>query len=99
MIWKDKWPIPRKNVWTVAEFDDKIMENSVANHKTITEREVLDTTKRKSLRSQQNSSDGFVEVPSKTKVFKPYSTSWWLMPSPLDKDNIKGTNPDALSRR
>ena len=78
----------------VAEFDDKIMEKFFEAPETITEREVLDALRKACVANKivpMVCGSAFKNKGVQTML----DLVMELMPSPLDKDNIKGTNPDT----
>jgi elongation factor G len=82
-----------KMLEAVSEFDDKIMEKFFEAPETITEREVLDALRKACLANKivpMVCGSSFKNKGVQTML----DLVMELMPSPLDKDNIKGTNPD-----
>jgi elongation factor G len=78
----------------VAEFDDKLMEKFFDAPETITEREVLDALRKACVANKivpMVCGSAFKNKGVQTML----DLVMELMPSPLDKDNIKGTNPDT----
>jgi len=78
----------------VAEFDEKLMEKFFEAPETITEREVLDALRQACLANKivpMVCGSSFKNKGVQTML----DLVMELMPSPLDKDNIKGTNPDT----
>jgi elongation factor G len=78
----------------VAEFDDKLMEKFFDAPETITEREVLDALRKACLTNKivpMVCGSAFKNKGVQTML----DLVMELMPSPLDKENIKGTNPDT----
>jgi elongation factor G len=78
----------------VAEFDDKLMEKFFDAPDTITEREVLDALRKACLANKivpMVCGSAFKNKGVQTML----DLVMELMPSPLDKENIKGTNPDT----
>ena len=78
----------------VAEFDDKIMEKFFEAPETITEREVLDALRKACVANKvvpMVCGSAFKNKGVQTML----DLVMELMPSPLDKDNIKGINPDT----
>jgi len=83
-----------KMLEAVSEFDDKIMEKFFEAPETITEREVLDALRKACLANKivpMVCGSSFKNKGVQTML----DLVMELMPSPLDKDNIKGTNPDT----
>lgn len=83
-----------KMLEAVSEFDDKIMEKFFDAPETITEREVLDALRKACLANKivpMVCGSSFKNKGVQTML----DLVMELMPSPLDKDNIKGTNPDT----
>jgi elongation factor G len=86
---------------TIAEFDDNLMEKYFADPESITEREVLDALRQACLANKlvpMVCGSSFKNKGVQTML----DLVMELMPSPLDKENIKGTNPDngeEVSRR
>lgn len=78
----------------VAEFDDKLMEKFFDAPETITEREVLDALRKACLANKivpMVCGSAFKNKGVQTML----DLVMELMPCPLDKDVIKGTNPDT----
>jgi elongation factor G len=78
----------------VAEFDDKIMEKFFEAPETITEREVLDALRKACVANKivpMVCGSAFKNKGVQTML----DLVMELMPSPLDKDVIRGTNPDT----
>lgn len=78
----------------VAEFDDKLMEKFFDAPETITEREVLDALRKACLANKivpMVCGSAFKNKGVQTML----DLVMELMPCPLDKENIKGTNPDT----
>ncbi|MDX2172865.1 MAG: elongation factor G [Bacteroidota bacterium] len=85
-----------KMLEAVSEFDDKIMEKFFDAPETITEREVLDALRKACLANKivpMVCGSSFKNKGVQTML----DLVMELMPCPLDKDNIKGTNPDTGS--
>jgi len=83
-----------KMLEAVSEFDDKIMEKFFDAPETITEREVLDALRKACLANKivpMVCGSSFKNKGVQTML----DLVMELMPCPLDKDNIKGTNPDT----
>jgi elongation factor G len=83
-----------KMLEAVSEFDDKIMEKFFEAPETITEREVLDALRKACVANKivpMVCGSSFKNKGVQTML----DLVMELMPSPLDKDNIKGTNPDT----
>jgi elongation factor G len=86
---------------SVSEFDDKIMEKFFEAPETITEAEVLAALRKACLANKvvpMVCGSAFKNKGVQTML----DYVMELMPSPLDKENIKGTNPDTeeeVSRR
>lgn len=83
-----------KMLEAVSEFDDKIMEKFFEAPETITEREVLDALRKACIANKivpMVCGSSFKNKGVQTML----DLVMELMPSPLDKDNIKGTNPDT----
>lgn len=79
---------------SVSEFDDKIMEKFFADPNTITEDEVLTALRKACIAGKivpMVCGSSFKNKGVQTML--DYVMS--LMPSPMDKDNIHGTNPDT----
>ncbi|HRH12428.1 MAG TPA: elongation factor G, partial [Bacteroidia bacterium] len=78
----------------VAEFDDKLMEKFFDAPETITEREVLDALRKACVANKivpMVCGSAFKNKGVQTML----DLVMELMPCPLDRDNIKGTNPDT----
>lgn len=78
----------------VAEFDDKLMEKFFEAPETITEREVLDALRKACVANKivpMVCGSAFKNKGVQTML----DLVMELMPSPLDKESIKGTNPDT----
>ena len=78
----------------VAEFDDKIMEKFFEAPETITEREVLDALRKACVANKivpMVCGSAFKNKGVQTML----DLVMELMPCPLDKDVIRGTNPDT----
>lgn len=83
-----------KMLEAVSEFDDKIMEKFFEAPETITEREVLDALRKACLANKivpMVCGSSFKNKGVQTML----DLVMELMPSPLDKENIKGTNPET----
>jgi len=83
-----------KMLEAVSEFDDKIMEKFFDAPETITEREVLDALRKACVANKivpMVCGSAFKNKGVQTML----DLVMELMPSPLDKDVIKGTNPDT----
>ncbi len=83
-----------KMLEAVSEFDDKIMEKFFEAPETITEREVLDALRKACVANKivpMVCGSSFKNKGVQTML----DLVMELMPSPLDKENIKGTNPDT----
>lgn len=83
-----------KMLEAVSEFDDKIMEKFFEAPETITEREVLDALRKACIANKivpMVCGSSFKNKGVQTML----DLVMELMPSPLDKENIKGTNPDT----
>ncbi|MBL7931838.1 MAG: elongation factor G [Bacteroidia bacterium] len=83
-----------KMLEAVSEFDDKIMEKFFEAPETITEREVLDALRKACLANKivpMVCGSSFKNKGVQTML----DLVMELMPCPLDKDNIKGTNPET----
>jgi len=83
-----------KMLEAVSEFDDKIMEKFFDNPDSITEREVLDALRKACIANKivpMVCGSSFKNKGVQTML----DLVMELMPSPLDKDNIKGINPDT----
>ncbi|MGZ3776893.1 MAG: elongation factor G, partial [Mucilaginibacter sp.] len=78
----------------VSEFDDNIMQKFFDAPETITEREVLDALRKACIANKivpMVCGSAFKNKGVQTML----DLVMELMPSPLDKENIKGTNPDT----
>ncbi|NBQ48462.1 MAG: GTP-binding protein, partial [Sphingobacteriia bacterium] len=87
-IWREKM------LEAVSEFDDKIMEKFFDAPETITEREVLDALRKACLANKivpMVCGSSFKNKGVQTML----DLVMELMPSPLDKENTKGINPDT----
>src|SRR6218665_3057246 len=83
-----------KMLEAVSEFDDKIMEKFFEAPETITEREVLDALRKACLANKivpMVCGSSFKNKGVQTML----DLAMELMPSPLDKEETKGTNPDT----
>jgi elongation factor G len=83
-----------KMLEAVSEFDDKIMEKFFDAPDTITEREVLDALRKACVANKivpMVCGSSFKNKGVQTML----DLVMELMPSPLDKENIKGINPDT----
>jgi elongation factor G len=83
-----------KMLEAVSEFDDHIMEKFFDNPDSITEREVLDALRKACVANKivpMVCGSSFKNKGVQTML----DLVMELMPSPLDKDNIKGINPDT----
>lgn len=83
-----------KMLEAVSEFDDKIMEKFFEAPETITEREVLDALRKACVANKivpMVCGSSFKNKGVQTML----DLVMELMPSPLDKDVIRGTNPDT----
>jgi elongation factor G len=83
-----------KMLEAVSDFDDKIMEKFFDAPETITEREVLDALRKACVANKivpMVCGSSFKNKGVQTML----DLVMELMPSPLDKENIKGTNPDT----
>ena len=83
-----------KMLEAVSDFDDKIMEKFFEAPETITEREVLDALRKACVANKivpMVCGSSFKNKGVQTML----DLVMELMPSPLDKENIKGTNPDT----
>ncbi|MBI4929509.1 MAG: elongation factor G [Bacteroidetes bacterium] len=79
---------------SVSEFDDKIMEKFFADQSTITEDEVLTALRKATIAGKiipMVCGSAFKNKGVQTMLDLVMS----IMPSPLDKDNIHGINPDT----
>jgi len=85
----------------IAEFDDKLMEKYFEDPNSISEREIFDALRKACLANKlvpMVCGSSFKNKGVQTML----DLVMELMPSPLDKDNIVGTNPDTgeeVSRR
>ncbi|MEO6904552.1 MAG: elongation factor G [Bacteroidia bacterium] len=78
----------------IAEFDDKLMEKFFDDPKTITEREILDALRQACIANKvvpMVCGSSFKNKGVQTML----DLVMELMPSPLDKENTIGTNPDT----
>src|SRR5436190_1519851 len=83
-----------KMLEAVSDFDDKIMEKFFDAPETITEREVLDALRKACVANKivpMVCGSSFKNKGVQTML----DLVMELMPSPLDKENIKGINPDT----
>jgi len=83
-----------KMLEAVSEFDDSLMEKFFDAPETITEREVLDALRKACLANKivpMVCGSSFKNKGVQTML----DLVMELMPSPLDKENIRGTNPDT----
>jgi elongation factor G len=83
-----------KMLEAVSEFDDKIMEKFFEDPDSITEREVLDALRKACVANKivpMVCGSSFKNKGVQTML----DLVMELMPSPLDRDNIKGINPDT----
>lgn len=83
-----------KMLESVSEFDDKIMEKFFENPDSITEAEILAALRKACLANKivpMVCGSAFKNKGVQTML----DYVMELMPSPLDKENIKGTNPDT----
>ena len=83
-----------KMLEAVSEFDDQIMEKFFENPDSITEREVLDALRKACVANKivpMVCGSSFKNKGVQTML----DLVMELMPCPLDKENIKGTNPDT----
>ena len=83
-----------KMLEAVADFDDKIMEKFFEDPNSITESEVLAALRKACIANKivpMVCGSSFKNKGVQTML----DLVMELMPSPLDKDNIKGTNPDT----
>jgi elongation factor G len=79
----------------VAEFDDSLMEKFFENPESITEREVLDALRKACVANKivpMLCGSAFKNKGVQTML----DLVCELLPSPLDKENVKGKNPDTL---
>jgi len=77
----------------IAEFDEKLMEKYFEDPNSISEREILDALRQACLANKvvpMVCGSSFKNKGVQTML----DLVMELMPSPLDKENIKGTNPD-----
>lgn len=90
-----------KMLEAVAEFDDSLMEKFFDNPESITEREVLDALRKACIANKivpMLCGSAFKNKGVQTML----DLVCELLPSPLDKDNLKGTNPntgEVISRK
>jgi len=78
----------------IAEFDDQLMEKYFADPESITEREILDALRKACLNNKlvpMVCGSSFKNKGVQTML----DLVMELMPSPVDKENIKGTHPDT----
>jgi elongation factor G len=78
----------------IAEFDDKLMEKFFEDPESLTEREILDALRQACIANKvvpMVCGSAFKNKGVQTML----DLVMELMPSPLDKDDIKGTNPDT----
>ncbi|MFL5762653.1 MAG: elongation factor G [Bacteroidia bacterium] len=78
----------------IAEFDDKLMEKFFEDPESLTEREILDALRQACIQNKvvpMVCGSAFKNKGVQTML----DLVMELMPSPLDKDNIVGTNPDT----
>ncbi|MFM7903362.1 MAG: elongation factor G [Bacteroidota bacterium] len=78
----------------IAEFDEKLMEKYFEDPNSISEREILDALRQACLANKvvpMVCGSSFKNKGVQTML----DLVMELMPSPLDKENIKGTNPDT----
>ncbi|MFM7217618.1 MAG: elongation factor G [Bacteroidota bacterium] len=78
----------------IAEFDDKLMEKYFEDANSISEREIFDALRKACLANKlvpMVCGSSFKNKGVQTML----DLVMELMPSPLDKDNITGTNPDT----
>lgn len=83
-----------KMLEAVAEFDDSLMEKFFDNPDSITEREVLDALRKACVANKivpMLCGSAFKNKGVQTML----DLVCELLPSPLDKDNVKGTNPNT----
>jgi len=88
MEWREKL------LEAVSEYDDKLMEKFFEDPKSITEREILDALRKACLDMKivpMVCGSSFKNKGVQTML----DLVMELMPSPLDRDNIVGTNPDT----
>jgi elongation factor G len=79
---------------TISEYDDKLMEKFFEDPTSISEREILDALRQACLNNKlvpMVCGSSFKNKGVQTML----DLVMELMPSPLDKENIKGTNPDT----
>ncbi len=87
-VWREKL------LEAIAEFDDRLMEKYFADPESITEREILDALRKACLANKvvpMVCGSSFKNKGVQTML----DLVMELMPSPLDKENIKGINPDT----
>ncbi|OQA09338.1 MAG: Elongation factor G [Bacteroidetes bacterium ADurb.Bin397] len=78
----------------IAEFDDQLMEKYFADSESITEREILDALRKACVANKvvpMLCGSAFKNKGVQTML----DMVMELMPSPMDKNNIVGTNPDT----
>lgn len=78
----------------IAEFDDKLMEKFFEDPESLTEREILDALRQACIANKvvpMVCGSSFKNKGVQTML----DLVMELMPSPLDKENIKGTHPDT----
>ncbi|QQR95562.1 MAG: elongation factor G [Bacteroidota bacterium] len=78
---------------SIAEFDDKLMEKYFDDPNSITEREILDALRKSCIAGKvvpMVCGSSFKNKGVQTML----DLVMELLPSPMDKDNITGTNPD-----
>ena len=78
----------------IAEFDDKLMEKFFEDPESLTEREILDALRQACIANKvvpMVCGSSFKNKGVQTML----DLVMELMPSPLDKENIKGTQPDT----
>lgn len=78
---------------SIAEFDDKLMEKYFDDPNSITEREILDALRKSCIAGKvvpMVCGSSFKNKGVQTML----DLVMELLPSPIDKDNITGTNPD-----
>jgi elongation factor G len=83
-----------KMLEAVAEFDDSLMEKFFDNPESISEREVLDALRKACVANKivpMLCGSAFKNKGVQTML----DLVCELLPSPLDKDNVKGTNPNT----
>ena len=79
---------------SIAEFDDKLMEKYFEDPNSISEREILDALRKACIAGKvvpMLCGSAFKNKGVQTKL----DLVMELLPSPLDKDSIKGTNPET----